>query len=96
MCERICTLPGIHTVADLLNFDHRAFWGGQLNFFALDLERLGHFDLNRLSGSRRRKPKLQPRAYNRDRAIGSVLYRHFARNRGKQWLFTLQDFVDRY
>jgi hypothetical protein len=87
---------GIHTVADLLNFDHRAFWARQLNFFALDLERLGRFHLNRRSGSRRRKPRLQPRAYNRDRALGSVLYRHFARNRGKQWLFTLQDFVDRY
>ena len=86
----------IHTVADLLNFDHCAFWAEHLNFFTVDLERLGRFHLNRRSGSRRKKPRLQPRAYNRDRAIGSVLYRYFARNRDKQWLFTLQDFVDRY
>ena len=39
---------------------------------------------------------LRPRAYNRDRSRGSILYRHFARNRDKPWLFTLQDFVDRY
>ena len=86
----------IHTIADLVNFDHRAFWTKHLNFFALDLERLGRCHLNRRSGSRRKKPKLQPRAYNRDRSRGSILYRHFARNRDKPWLFTLQDFVDRY
>ena len=52
------------------------YFGRKLRFFELDLERLGRWHRNKLSGGRRKKSRISQRgSYNYDRAIGSALYR---------------------
>jgi hypothetical protein len=46
---------GISSVADLLRFDHRAFWQGRLLMYDIDLRKLGRDYYARVEGRRRRR-----------------------------------------
>jgi hypothetical protein len=71
---------GIGNATDLFELDHNAFWQrvwkNHLAFYIHDAERLGRSYLNKLEGKRRRKPLvLGLFNYNRDKAVGSALFR---------------------
>jgi hypothetical protein len=61
----------------LCTFDPMPFWHKYLNnLYEVDLQRLGRYHLNRITGQRRQKPLLQgPFRYNVDHAYGCVIYR---------------------
>ena len=72
---------GIHHPRDLLDFDHAAYWAKNIQLYQVDFERLGRFYQNRRQGSRRRNPSIDrfgSFAYNRDHAIGGVIYANLA------------------
>ena len=89
---------GLYNCRDLLSFDFASYWASRLRLLEIDLDRLGRFHNNRLSGQRRRLTKLHRSGafrYNVDRATGAILFR----NRGvhqNQEVRSVQQFVDRY
>lgn len=72
---------GIHRPSDMIDFDHASLWRRHLNFYQLDLERLGRWHLNRQTHQRRHRPWIKQcgtLSYNVDRRRGSILYRIYA------------------
>jgi hypothetical protein len=68
---------GIQEPADLLRLDHVRYWKPHEFLYDIDYERLGRLHLNRLSGSRRQRPRINqcgPHHYNVDRRTGGALY----------------------
>lgn len=61
---------GIHSPADLLNFDHRQFWQKRLRFYDVEPERLGRHLRMRASGQRGRG-----RPYDDDQLRGEITLR---------------------
>ena len=87
---------GINSPADLVGFDHRAFWERRLKMVEVDLERVGRLLRNRNEGTRRRAPRQvanwRGRRVNRDQKWGGVLGR--AVDLGGTG--TVQDFLDQW
>ena len=87
---------GISSPADLVGFDHRAFWERRLKMVEVDLERVGRLLRNRNEGTRSRAPRLvanwRGRRVNRDQQWGDVLGR--AVDLGGTG--TAQDFIDQW
>jgi hypothetical protein len=96
---------GINHPRDLIPFDHGKFWRGQLTGALLqcDCERLGRYHANKRDGTKRRAPP-RSKAFNRDAAIGNVLWRVWSahEHRDKQGIISdvdqrsMQWFVDHY
>ena len=55
---------GIYSPADLVNFDHRAFWQKRLRLVDVDPEQLGRLVRNRHDGGKSRTPKFQTRKWD--------------------------------
>ncbi len=62
---------GIDNAADLIRFDHYAFWRKHLRFADLDIVGFGRHVLNRQTGGRRRTPLI--RCYGRRRSLSCDL-----------------------
>jgi hypothetical protein len=69
---------GIRQPRDLLRFDLDAYFRRYMRLYDLDCERLGRYDGNKRSGTKRRKPDIRRTGlrheYNRDRGYGESLY----------------------
>jgi hypothetical protein len=77
---------------DLIDFDHAEFWKPHLNYFAIDLERLGRYHSNKVERRRRKSAKVaEDRWALTDRRIGGLLFRLYS---GPYW--SVQQFVDTY
>lgn len=77
---------------DLVGFDHDKFWQPHLNYFTVDLDRLGRYHENKRTGQRRKSSKPSqdrwPLTYRR---IGGLLFRlHSGPYR------SVQQFIDSY
>ena len=90
---------GVHHPRDLLTFDHEAYWQKWLHLYEIDLERLGRYHLNRQTRERRQHPLLLKSrcgfVYNRDRSVGSALYRALSVH-PRQHCRSIQQFVATY
>lgn len=89
---------GLQNCTDLLSFDFASYWRDHLRLFEVDLDRLGRFHNNRLTGQRRRSAWQKiccTFCYNADRARGSVLFRSRAAH-SMQEVRSVQQFVDCY
>jgi hypothetical protein len=87
---------GIHSLADLVSFDFVDYFTRSLKLYSVDLERLGRFERNRRSGSRRQQPTSGNGNWNHDKAIGSALYRRLSLHHDGSHAHSLQQFVDSY
>ena len=91
---------GIERPADLLTFDHGAYWRQHLNLFEIDLERLGRFHQNRIESRRRQTADVAidrtgKHSYNLDHRRGSILFRINSADHPSD-IAPVQEFVDRY
>ena len=69
---------GLNTPADLLAFDHEAFWAEHERFEDVDHARLGRWWANQLEGSSRQKARITrcgSYRYDHDIAVGNLLWR---------------------
>jgi hypothetical protein len=70
---------GIGSLADLLNFDHHAFWSKYLRLHTIDLRALGRLHLNSRLGTRRRQWQVscgpaRSWIFDKHLAAGSILF----------------------
>jgi hypothetical protein len=89
---------GINRAQDLGSFDFDAYFTQRMVLHALDVERLGRYDANKSSHSRRRHAHVEGFGlvkYNFDRRRGGALY-HVLSVHEDQSERSLQQFVDRY
>jgi len=81
---------GIHSLEDLLQFDHRAFWQARLLLLAVDdLRRLGRIHNNHFCGTRRRRDWIEfygSLYWDMDAWLGRILHT----------LFDTQQLLDRF
>jgi hypothetical protein len=89
---------GIEHPRDLLQFDFAAYFAKRFSYwYVIDFERLGRYHANQRSGAKRKLPIIRDcdgYAYNRDAAVGGILYRKFAQH--EDGSRSLQRFIDVY
>jgi hypothetical protein len=70
---------GIHSLADLLQFDHRGFWRKRLLLFEIDAEKLGRLVRNKRNRTRSRTAAFGTyrfgHLFNRDAKFGNLMIR---------------------
>jgi hypothetical protein len=89
---------GIQTPADLLTFDHTAYWRRYLNLYHIDLARLGRFHRNRTRRERRKNTSIDVSGrfkFDVDHRTGGLLFRIFSAH-AHQPIRSVQRFVDQY
>ncbi len=82
---------GIHSPADLANFDHRTFWQERLRLVDVDPERLGRLIRNRHDGGKSRTGDIQTRKWDRLRWNADEYYGRAAVACG-----SMQELLDKY
>jgi hypothetical protein len=83
---------GVHRPSDLLRFEFISYWRKWLRLYRPDFERLGRFDLNRRTGSSRRKARTGQWG---DDMLGARLYHILSSDRSNEQR-SLQYFVNSY
>ena len=84
-----CRRAGVYTAADLIHFDHLAYWQRNLACYRIDFDQLGRSNTNKSEGRRRQKPRED------DAAKGSRLFRALSAHENQE-MRSVQRFIDRY